>query len=85
MAAHALGIARAAFDEAVSYINERQQSGRKIIEFQGIQFLLADLATELAMCEAFLNHVARLIDGALPTSRPKLPWPKCAPPISPCG
>ena len=66
VAAHALGIARAAFDEAVSYINERQQSGRKIIEFQGIQFLLADLATELAMCEAFLNHVAGLIDGGAP-------------------
>lgn len=66
VAAHALGIARAAFDEAVSYINERQQSGRKIIEFQGIQFLLADLATELALCEGFLNHVARLIDGGAP-------------------
>tara|TARA_Y100001934_G_C12386377_1_gene796241 strand:- start:12784 stop:13950 length:1167 start_codon:yes stop_codon:yes gene_type:complete len=66
VAAQALGIARAAFDEAVSYINERQQSGRKIIEFQGIQFLLADLATELAMCEAFLNHVARLIDCGAP-------------------
>ncbi|MBE09347.1 MAG: acyl-CoA dehydrogenase [Rhodospirillaceae bacterium] len=66
VAAQALGIARAAFDEAVSYINERQQSGRKIIEFQGIQFLLADLATELAMCEAFLNHVARLIDSGAP-------------------
>lgn len=66
VAAHALGIARAAFEEAVSYINERQQSGRKIIEFQGIQFLLADLATELAMCEAFLAHTARLIDSGAP-------------------
>jgi len=66
VAAHALGIARAAFEEAVSYINERQQSGRKIIEFQGIQFLLADLATELAMCEAFLAHTSRLIDGGAP-------------------
>jgi acyl-CoA dehydrogenase len=66
VAAHALGIARAAFDEAVSYINERQQSGRKIIEFQGIQFLLADLATELAFCEAFLSHVAQLIDSGAP-------------------
>ena len=66
VAAHALGIACAAFEEAVSYINERQQSGRKIIEFQGIQFLLADLATELALCVSFLNHVARLIDGGAP-------------------
>ncbi|MGA8402259.1 MAG: acyl-CoA dehydrogenase family protein [Stellaceae bacterium] len=62
VAAHALGIARAAFGDAVSYINERRQSGRRIVEFQGIQFLLADLATDLAMCEAWLWHVAGLID-----------------------
>jgi alkylation response protein AidB-like acyl-CoA dehydrogenase len=63
VAAHALGIARAAYEDAVAYINTRKQSGRKIIEFQGIQFLLADLATDLAMCEAWLWHVARLVDG----------------------
>ena len=62
VAAHALGIARAAFEDAVAYINERRQSGRRIVEFQGIQFLLADLATDLAMCEAWLWHVARLVD-----------------------
>jgi alkylation response protein AidB-like acyl-CoA dehydrogenase len=64
VAAHALGIARAAFEDAVAYINERRQSGHRIIEFQGIQFLLADLASELAQCEAWLWHVARLVDGA---------------------
>ena len=63
VAAHALGIARAAFEDAVAYINERRQSGRRIVEFQGIQFLLADLATGLAQCEAWLWHVARLVDG----------------------
>lgn len=63
VAAHALGIARAAFEDAVAYINERKQSGRHIIEFQGIQFLLADLATELAQCEAWLWHVGRMVDG----------------------
>jgi acyl-CoA dehydrogenase len=63
IAAHALGIARAAFEDALAYINERQQSGRRIIDFQGIQFLLADLATDLAMCEAWLWHVARLVDA----------------------
>jgi len=63
IAAHALGIARAAFDDAVGYINERRQSGRRIIEFQGIQFLLADMATDLAMCEAWLWHVAVLVDS----------------------
>ena len=63
VAAHALGIARAAYEDAVAYINTRKQSGRRIIEFQGIQFLLADLATDLAMCEAWLWHVARLVDA----------------------
>jgi acyl-CoA dehydrogenase len=63
IAAHALGIARAAFDDAVAYINARRQSGRRIVEFQGIQFLLADLATDLALCEAWLWHVARLVDA----------------------
>ena len=63
VAAHALGIARAAFEDAVAYINERRQSGRRIVEFQGIQFLLADMATDLAMCEAWLWHVARLVDA----------------------
>ncbi len=61
--AHALGIARAAFEEATSYVNGRKQSGRKIVEFQGIQFLLADLASELALCDSWLMHVGRLVDG----------------------
>jgi acyl-CoA dehydrogenase len=65
VAAHALGIARAAFEDAVAYINERRQSGLRIVEFQGIQFLLADLATDLAMCEAWLWHVARLVDSGV--------------------
>lgn len=63
IAAHALGVARAAFEDAVAYINERKQSGRRILEFQGIQFMVADMAAELATCEAWLWHVARLVDG----------------------
>ncbi|MEE8436282.1 MAG: acyl-CoA dehydrogenase family protein [bacterium] len=62
IAAHALGIARGAFEDAIAYINERKQSGRRIVEFQGIQFLLADLATDLAQCEAWLWHVAGLVE-----------------------
>jgi acyl-CoA dehydrogenase len=63
VAAHALGIARAAFEEAVAYVNQRKQSRRRIVEFQGIQFMLADMATDLAMCENWLWYVARLVDG----------------------
>lgn len=66
VAAHALGIARAAFDDAVAYINERRQSGKRIVEFQAIQFMLADMATDLAQCEAWLWHVARMVDSGAP-------------------
>lgn len=63
VAAHALGIARAAFEDATAYINERSQSGRKIIEFQGIQFLLADVAAELVLTESYLWQVGAMIDA----------------------
>jgi alkylation response protein AidB-like acyl-CoA dehydrogenase len=63
IAAHALGIARAAFEDGIAYINQRRQSGRRIVEFQGIQFLLADLASELALTERFLWHVGALVDA----------------------
>lgn len=62
VAAHALGIARAAFEDAVAYINERRQSGRRILEFQGVQFMLADLAAELALCESWLWRVGAMVD-----------------------
>jgi acyl-CoA dehydrogenase len=63
VAAHALGIARAALEDGLVHINERRQSGRRIIEFQGIQFMLADLATDLALCERWLWHVGALVDA----------------------
>ncbi|CAG2160713.1 acyl-CoA dehydrogenase family protein [Cupriavidus numazuensis] len=66
VAAHALGIARAAFEDAVDYINERRQSGKRILEFQGIQFMLADLATELALCESWLWRVGEMVDAGDP-------------------
>lgn len=62
MAAHALGIARAAFDDIVAYTNERKQSGKYVIDFQGNQFMIADLASELAVTERWLDYVASLID-----------------------
>ena len=65
VAAHALGIATAAFKDMVAHVNERRQSGRRIVDFQANQFMLADLATELAMAEVWLDYVAGLVeDGA---------------------
>ncbi len=63
IAAHARGIARAALKDMVDYANERQQSGKRILEFQANQFTLADLAGELAMVERFIDYVADLVDG----------------------
>lgn len=65
VAAHALGIARAAFEDAVAYINERRQSNRRILEFQGIQFMIADLAAELALSESWLWQVGGLVDQGI--------------------
>jgi alkylation response protein AidB-like acyl-CoA dehydrogenase len=65
IAAHALGIAIAAFKDMTAYMNTRRQSGRRIAEFQGNQFLLADLASELALSETWLDHVADLVDAGV--------------------
>jgi acyl-CoA dehydrogenase len=63
IAAHALGIARAAFEDSAAYLNDRKQSGRRIIDFQGIQFMVADLAAELALTESWLWRVGAMIDA----------------------
>ncbi|EQD66801.1 butyryl-CoA dehydrogenase [mine drainage metagenome] len=47
IAAQALGIAEGALEEAVKYISERKQFGKSVSEFQGIQFMIADMATEI--------------------------------------
>ncbi len=65
IAAHARGIARAAFKDMVAYANSRRQSGRRVLEFQGNQFTLADLAAELVMLERWMDHVAALVDGGV--------------------
>jgi len=64
IAAHALGIATAAFKDMVAYMNTRAVARRRVIDFQANQFLIADLAAELAMTEAWLDYVASLIDGS---------------------
>lgn len=63
VAAHALGIARGAFEDSISYINDRKQSGKRILEFQGIQFMVADLAAELALVEAWLWQIGGWVDA----------------------
>ncbi len=63
VAAQALGIAQGAFDHAVKYARTRHQFGQSIASFQAIQFMLADMATEIEAVRALLYATARMIDA----------------------
>ncbi len=62
IAAQALGIARAAYEEALAYAKERHSFGKKIAEHQAIQFMLADMATELDAARLLVWRAAALKD-----------------------
>ena len=62
VAAQAVGIAQGALDEAVTYARQREQFGKPIISFQGIQFMLADMATQVEAARALVYSVARAVD-----------------------
>jgi alkylation response protein AidB-like acyl-CoA dehydrogenase len=69
VAAVGVGISQAALALAVDYANQRRQFGRLIGEFQGLQFLLADMAVEVERARAMYLHAARLKDAGQPYSR----------------
>ncbi|MGC1439839.1 MAG: acyl-CoA dehydrogenase family protein, partial [Burkholderiaceae bacterium] len=52
--------------DMIDYTNVRSQSGRHIIDFQANQFMIADLASELAMVEQWIDYVAEMIDDGEP-------------------
>jgi len=69
IAACAVGLAQAALDEAVNYARDRKQFGKPIIEFQGMEFLLADMAAAVESARATYLEAARRRDRGLPFSR----------------
>ena len=69
IAAVATGIAQAALAHAVAYAGERVQFGQQIGEFQGLQFLLADMAADVERARATYLQAARLKDAGRPFSR----------------
>ncbi|MER5770945.1 acyl-CoA dehydrogenase family protein [Streptomyces sp. NPDC001985] len=69
IAACAVGVAQAALDEALGYAAERRQFGRPIGDFQGLRFLLADMATRVEAGRALYLAAARLRDEGRPFSR----------------
>jgi alkylation response protein AidB-like acyl-CoA dehydrogenase len=60
--AQAVGIAQAALDASVAYARERQQFGQPIAAFQGIQFMLADMAMQVHASRLMVHHAAALVD-----------------------
>jgi alkylation response protein AidB-like acyl-CoA dehydrogenase len=67
--AMAVGIARGAFEEALKYAGEREQFGKFISEFEAIQWMLADMATEIDAARLLVQRAARLKDAGQPFSQ----------------
>lgn len=65
VAAQALGIAQGAFDLAVQYARQREQFGQSIISFQAVQFMLADMATQIEAARSLIYATAKMIDSGV--------------------
>lgn len=65
VAAQALGIAQGALDLTVKYAKERKQFGKSISGFQGIQWMLADMATQIEAARALVYSTARMVDSGM--------------------
>jgi alkylation response protein AidB-like acyl-CoA dehydrogenase len=66
IAAVATGLAQGALDHAVAYARERTTFGKRIIDHQGLAFVLADMAAAVGSARATILHAARLKDRGLP-------------------
>lgn len=60
------GLAQQAFDYALAYSHKRQQFGKPIVSFQGLQFLIADLATEIEAARLMIYRAASMMDRGEP-------------------
>lgn len=70
ISACAVGLARGALDQALAYARQRQAFGQSIAGFQGLQFMLADMDTQIHAARALLLEAARLKDAGRPFSLP---------------
>jgi butyryl-CoA dehydrogenase len=69
IAAQALGIAQGALDESVKYLKEREQFGKPIGTFQGLQWYVADMATQIEASRLLIYNASKLKDKNLPFSK----------------
>ena len=67
--AQAVGIAQGAFDLALKHVNQRKQFGQTIAGFQGVQWMLADMATQLEAARLLTYQAASLHDDGLPFAK----------------
>src|SRR5712671_5816373 len=75
--AQAVGIAQAALDAAVAYAKERRQFDQPIAAFQGIQFMLADMAMQVHAARLMVHHAAALVDRGAPAMALESSMAKC--------
>src|SRR5216110_571161 len=75
--AQAVGIGQAALDAAVAYAKERAQFGQPIAAFQGIQFMLADMAMQVHAARLMVHHAAALLDRGVPSTAFESSMAKC--------
>jgi alkylation response protein AidB-like acyl-CoA dehydrogenase len=75
--AMAVGIGQAAIDAAVGYAKERRQFGQSIAAFQGIQFMLADMAMQVHAARLMVHHAARQVDAGVRGNTYEASMAKC--------
>ena len=66
IAAQCVGIAQAAYEAAVSYAKQREAFGQHLADFQGIQWMIAEMATNVEAARLLVHNAATLIDNGLP-------------------
>ncbi len=69
VAAQAIGVSRCAMEQSVEYSRERKQFGRKIADFQAVQWMIADMATEIEAARFLVLRAAKMKDEGLPFSK----------------
>jgi alkylation response protein AidB-like acyl-CoA dehydrogenase len=75
--ATAVGVAQAALDAATAYAKERRQFGQPIAAFQGLQFMLADMAMQVHASRLMVHHVAALVDRGVAGTALEASMAKC--------
>ena len=75
--ATAVGVGQAALDAATAYAKERRQFGKPIAAFQGLQFMLADMAMQVHGARLMVHHVASLVDRGVASSVLEASMAKC--------